>query len=351
MLERPKATRLQIQPVYMLILIGPTAVFLGTQVFLANYGDVDFIFPGIELGADAMVQELIGRYKFYAALLFYGAVSVAVALYFAVDTGTRHTGRSLMWAGAGVLFILALVLVYSVIKPRTIGGLANWDLLGLNVFLATLGEAHVSFCADGGRLPSCLKVDAFHGMKQLLSVIDILAAAGAAGAILGTILTLSRPMPRPDTSTDDGLARAARALHGAKDASRRYVYCSGLMLTSGMTVLIAWMNWPAGMIADDAIRGAYLDLVASVSLLIAVSYSLLILSYYMPVTLLLALRIYEIRHAPAGETSGTGEAVSPRVVPALPEIGHLEGLKAVIAIISPILASAVGSFGNALMFD
>ena len=345
----PKATRLEIEPVYMLLLIGPTFVFLGTQVFLAQYGDVDFVFPGIELATDAAPKELVGRYKYYAALFFYGAVSVAVGLYFAVDTGARHTRRSLLFIVAGVLFIFALALGFAVVKPRSIGGLANWDLLGLNVFLSTLGQSHVSICADGGALPDCVKKDAFSAMKELLSVIDMLAAFGASGAILGTILTLSRPMPRPDVKTEEGLALAARALHGAKEASKRYVYCSGLMLTSGMTVLIAWMNWPAAMIADTAVRTAYIELVGSVSLMIGVSYSLLILSYYMPVTLILAIRIYDLRHAPRDRKASADEAALK--IPALPEIGQLDGLKTVIAILSPIMASAIGSFGNALMLE
>jgi len=351
MAELPRPTKLEIDPRFMLLLAGPTAVYLGTLYFLATYGDIDFRFPEFTLRADAAVHELVGRYKFYAALFFYGAVSIAVALYFVVDTGGRHTRRSLIWAGTGVVFILVLVMGFSVINPRVLGGVANWDLLGRNVFDATVATGHVTYCNDGSDTPGCVKRSAFGAMVDLLAVIDLLAALGASGVILGTIMTLAKPAPGFDLSTDLGRAKAARALHGARDASRRYVYCSGLMLSSGMTVLIAWMNWPAQMIAEEAARSAYVQLVGSVSLLVGVSYSLLILSYYMPVTLILARRIYEVRHDMTAERSSVSEDAAQSGLPALPELGQLDGLKAVIAIISPILASAVGSFGNGLLFE
>jgi len=350
MADLPRGTRLQIEPHYLALLAGPTCVFLGTIFFLANYGDVDLVFPGIEPVADAGVQELIGRYKFYAALFFYGAVSIAVAIYFAVDVTSRHTRRSLLWVGAGVGFIVLLALGFSVIVPREVEGLANWELLGRNVFEATVAQGHVTRCADGGTPPDCRPKDAFAAMIELLGVIDFLAALGASGAILGTILTLARPVERHDLSTETGRALTVRELHGAREASKRYLYCSGLMLSSGMMVLLAWMHWPAPVIADAAVRKTYTDLVGAVSLVIGVSYSLLILSYYMPVTLTLARRIYRVEHdmRPAGSADTAAPAAA---VPALPQVGQLEGLKVMIAIISPILASAVGSFGNAILFE
>ncbi len=354
MVALPKPTKLEIAPGYLLLLLGPIVVFVGTEYFLQIYADVDIVVPNIELRDDAAVSELVGRYKFYAALFFYGSVGVSIAGIFLIDLVSRHTMQSIATTAIGVIVIFAIVIVFTILEPEGAGVAQTWNLLGLNVFEATLGAGHISGCAEGPPRTGCVPPTAFDAMRELLARINLFGALGASGGILGTILTLSRPVVPHDLATSHGRAEAARALKGAREACQRYLYCAGLMLTSGMTVLIAWMNWPAAALADTDARTLFVDLVGSLSLFVGVSYSLVILSFYMPVTLILATRINRLRHLMTKDgpriEAAPEVAEEPESEPP-PQIDQFEALKAVIAIVSPILASAIGTFGNTILFD
>ena len=70
----------------------------------------------------------------------------------------------------------------------------------------------------------------------------------------------------------------------------------------------------------------------------------MILSCYLPVMLIHANRIAVLRtplgDAPAKDDKG----------PNLPQLNYTTALKSMMAILSPILASAVGSFGQGVLF-
>lgn len=331
--QRP---RLDIAPGYLAILVAPVAVYLLLEFLLKTFGDTT-----LDLATDAFAQptrmiELTGRYKFLAAFAFFGAVSTSILLIFTLDLLARFTRRAIALALIAILLSASVGVVLSVLEPESLGGFETYHLLDRSFFEAALSLGTTGFCADG---PPCLDRSALAMFQVLTDPINALTSFGAAAALTGMILSLGQPRGLNEA---DPQARAAR-LTAATTVAQRYLYCAGLLLTGGITFLLAWMYWPSGLIADEVRRAAYGEMVSAVSLYIGVGYSVMILSCYLPVMLIHTLRLDRLRadlaHMPAAET------------PDLPEITPIKSLNAIVAILSPILASAIGSFGQGILFQ
>ena len=77
-------------------------------------------------------------------------------------------------------------------------------------------------------------------------------------------------------------------------------------------------------------------MVSSLSLFRGTTYSALILSVYLPVLLCLALRAESLRKI-------EGEIEGETIKAAFASVSYTDALKSFVAIVSPLLASAVGS--------
>lgn len=333
------AEKLHIAPKHLTILLLPVLVLVASEILLGMFGDHHLSLGAIDLVPDAGLIELAGRYTFLAVAFFFIAISIAIISIFGMDLISRHSGASMRNTGLAMLGAIAASLVFSELEPEWLGSFESHELVGKDLLLATLGQGRMAACVPGSPFAmSCDAQGSFLAMDVIMDKINILTSLTAACVAAGMVLSLARRAP-PDLKTAQSRAAEVRMLLDAQQHARRYLYLSGLLLTTGMALGLAWMKWPAPMIADSAMRGAYVDLTDGISLFRGVSYSVLILSYYMPVSLILMVRIN--RCIEAGIRDGV-----PAENAGIDPIRTLDALKTIIAILSPVIASAVGGFAG-----
>jgi len=337
--------RQSVAPGSFALLVLPILLFLAIEYVLKNFGDGSLPLGDIVLIDTPRPVELIGRYKFMAAAAFFASVSLAVMAIFAVDLALNYTRRTAGFALLGLAAGALVGMVFSVLAPGALWNFETYNLVGGAFYETALGVGQVAIC-EAGRA-ECDGIGALFTYNTLSDPINALTALGAAAALTGVILALRRADAPAPADQVERLEAEARALSAARAVLQRYLYCAGLLLTAGMTFLISWMHWPAPLIADIEARAAYFDLTGALTLFIGVCYSMLILSVYLPVLLILAAR---------GERYGAALAAAdlPEVAdtPArfeIPAIGYIDGLKSMTAILSPILASAIGSFAPSIL--
>ncbi|MCI2395154.1 hypothetical protein [Aliiroseovarius sediminis] len=342
---QPPLGRLQIAPKHLLILLLPVAVLIASEYLLGTFGDTAVVVPDITLNQVSPLVELGARYKFLAALFFFAAVTITLTGIFVVELCARHTLRSIGYTLVGIVVVIAVSLSFSTFEPDWMpAGFESHYLLGDNLFRTALGIGKLPGCAPGGALAeACAGQGAFFAMKYLLNHVNILTSLSAAAIIAGMVLCLARP-PKADLTTQDGLISEAHALQTAQETAQRYLYCSGVLLTTGMVLVLSWMSWPNAMIVDDQVRAAHSGVINALSMFRGVTYSVLILSYYMPVSLILKVRIERFKRA----ASRVGQADLGTELEGfnINRIDSLDAFKSILAIVSPILASAIGSFAD-----
>lgn len=349
MTNPPEPSRLQLPPRFLVILFAPVAVFLLLEFVLKSLGDPHLALPLDALLDEAPLAELTGRYKFLAAFAFFGAVSVAVLAIFGFDLRSNYTRRTAIRCLAAVVAAAAVGLVYSVVEPDALGGFELRDLLGRGFFDSAVGRGGVGLCADG---TACSEAGGLFVLRAITGPINGLTSFALAAAMIGLILALARRNGAVPFAETDHIASDVADLTTGRAVSQRYLYCAGLLLTSGITFLIAWMRWPTDLIADAAMRQQYLDLTAAISLYVGVGYSVLILSAYLPVILLLTRRAEALRNKLAARQAidRSENAGAPELAIDLPALNYLDALKSVAAILSPVLASSIGTFGQGAIF-
>ncbi|MCK0171567.1 hypothetical protein MWU53_10900 [Aliiroseovarius sp. S1123] len=338
-------SKLQIDPRYLLIMLLPVVVLIVSEYLLGTFGDTTLHLEGLELKDQSRLIELSARYRFLAALFFFGGATVSVTAIFVFELYSRHTRRSILTTIVGILGIIAVSLSFSTFEPDWMpAGFKSQALLGDNLFHALMIPASLSGCEEWGSLPNgCDQQGAYFAMDYLLDRANILTSLSAGAVIAGMVLALSRPAhigqpTHPDLETE------ARLLKTAQEATQRYLYCSGILLTTGMVLMLSWMSWPGDAILNDDMRKAHAELVSALSIYRGVTYSVLILSYYLPVSLILKVRI-DTFHDAVG-AAGTPELAQGVAGFDIQRIATLDALKAIIAIVSPILTGAIGSFGS-----
>ena len=324
--------RRTINPAYFLILAMPVLIYLSLEFVLKTFGTVKLnVMNVVELAEHSTLIELVARYKFLASFVFFSMSSIAVLVIFALDLWHNYTRRCSIHAILALAGSAAFALFLTVMQPDAFGNFRAYYLLGEGLFSELLGTGAVGYC--DGFVPGCNGLTSFDIFQSLGDFVNRLTPFSAAAALTGIVLALGHPVAPEQDETKRQL-EATRIV-------QRYIYCAGLLLTSGMTFFMAWAYWPSGMIGDDTARTAYKSLVGSITLYVGVGYSILILSCYLPVMMILAQRAREIRIAL--ETKGQS-------VPAgIATMDYVSSLKTAAAILSPIFAGAIGTFGDSFL--
>lgn len=334
--------KVQIQPAYLLLLLLPILVLTTSEMLLNFYSDPNLTVPTPDDVQYDALKELTGRYKFLASFLFYVVVGATLTLIFLGELIVRHSKRSMLFTAGGFVFALVVTMVFSKLEPAGLGSFEAYELIGTPLLHEALADAKAQICTgEVLGVASCGDMGAFYIMDTLTETTNDIAGVTSVCIVLGMILALARPVGGPGTPE-----AKVRALHYSQGVVRRYLYFAGLLLSAGMLMNIAWMSWPTAMITDGELRKTHAELVRSISLYRGVSYSLLILSYYMPVSLILMLKIETLRGDANEEAShGIGDALARFK---LEDVSSIEALKAILAILSPLLA-AVASGGGAFI--
>ena len=311
---------------YAVLILPPYFVFIILNFVLLALSDSTLDLGITEFASHANAQELIGRYRVMAAGIFSISMSIAILIVFAVNLWVGFEPR--VWAIA-----VGAVVVCSVIGYVAQESLPDWadeasitKMVDRPFFHSALAQGHVTACAAG--VADCGTWGAAWAHGFFSRPVDALNLIAAPMVLFGMILALAA-VPRGAVTTD-GLKRA-------HDILQRYLYLSGLLLSSGMLFMNAWMRWPTKVIADGELQAIYGDLVSSLSLYIGTGFTLMILAAYLPVMLILRARTEEFGRDNVPDAS-------------VPAATYTDSIRTVVAILSPILASAVGGFGQGAIF-
>ncbi|MEM6636472.1 MAG: hypothetical protein AAF667_11330 [Pseudomonadota bacterium] len=342
--------RLQVHWWAFLILLGPLAVFYFGDMLPTALGNSQLVFGEVALKSQVDALELAARMRYVAATLLYWAVAIGVLGLFLFDLLTRHGLYSrLMAAGAGVVAFAIFVLL-SINRPPWVASYRTYELMGADLFDAVLAERRVDACT--GSFPfrdGCDLEGAWFVLETLQGAMDLPNVASVIALILGMVLALSRFEGAPALTTPEGLRDEAGALAEAQLTVRRYLYCTGAMLTIGMAQLLAYIKWPHGLIEDSTAADAYGELVMSVALFRGIYFSVIILSFYLPTSLVLLKRIRDFNHALGKSDDAVTEPITEDFDLSHP--GSAQALRSVLAIVSPILVGAVGSAWGMPLFN
>jgi hypothetical protein len=332
---------------YFLIALVPVAVFVSeiliTQFLMAQdvHVPLEVLRPG-----DAWL-EAAGRYQFLAATWIFAAVSVlAVCLLLRrlaqpMTPATRKAALA-VWAA-----ILALAISPTVLDAFGVSGTPIYGRLGVDVFEAALSRGMLPGCggpADTWLLGKCGEIPAIALFERVLDLINLLAGLAVGAQIANMILCLDA---RPTAGVEDEAALLAENLRDM----RQQLYVSSVLLTFGMLFAASWMHWPLPMITDEA-RPGYATLVRASALFIGVYFTLLLLSFYLPVSLILTGRARALATRARGRrdtrTQAKGQDAGGGFDPDawLADHGLKEGagdyLRAGFALAAPVLSAFAG---------
>lgn len=310
------------------ILAIPLLVLTGSELILGFWGDRGVSVP-TALVADSVRLELTARYKTLASFVFFTTTALAVTAIFVWDVGRHYSPGSQIKIVTALASVILVTLVFSVLEPEEMKSFETYQLLGEDLFRFALGAAKTGACLPDRTV--CETGTGFDAMVALVDLSNHIVSLVAACALAGVVLALAH-CPEPGASVD----RQAECLRSARRVAQRYLYCAGVLLTAGMIWVHAWMSWPATLIADERARVQFVDLVNAFALFRGTTFSLLILSVYLPVYLIMAGR-FETLWREVPERSDLAEDAT------LERISYTEALKTVTAILAPILMGVIGS--------
>lgn len=310
------------------ILAIPLLVLTGSELILGFWGDRGLAVPTTFVVEPARL-ELIARYKTLAAFVFFATVALAVTAIFIWDVWRHFAFWSQVKIVGALILVILVTLVFSVIEPEEMKSFETYQLLGEDVFRGVLQQAKTGACLPDRA--TCETGTAFDAMVALVDLSNHVVSLAAACTLAGVILALAH-CPPPSAPLEE----KADCLRRARRAAKRYLYCAGVLLTAGMIWVQAWMSWPATLIAAGEAREQFLDLVNAFALYRGTTFSLLILSVYLPVFLVLASRFEDLWEVVPDNPELSKDS-------ALDRISYTDALKTITAIVAPILMGVIGS--------
>lgn len=325
--ELPRA-KLDINAWALAILVLPFLVLTASELLLGIWGDSGLTVDA-EVLSGAPLVELASRYLVFAAFFFFMTVSVAVTAIFSVDLSARFARLAQIKTLTALLAAIAATLIFSVVEPEAMKSFESYQLLGEDLVRQALATAKTGACLPDRE--SCEVGAGFDALVRLVDISNYIISVAAAAVLTGMILALG---DKPERDAD--FASMTRHHSASRRVVQRYLYCSGVLLTAGMIWVQAWMQWPTQLIADSVVQDQFKAMVSSLSLFRGTTYSAVILSVYLPVLLCLTLRAERLR-------KGNGDAEDDSIKATFAAANYTDALKSFVAIVSPILAGAVGS--------
>lgn len=336
--KRPEAPVRQVDPRFFAIVFVPVAIHL-TDVWMRHHlmpGDLKVPADILEEGRDWL--EAAGRYRFLAATWFYGALSVLAAALL-VRTLMRPTASTTRIA-AIITFLSVLLLI----SWPTFNGFGDTDgkqvyaPLGSAVFEAVFERGTLPHCTgpeDTWRLGVCGAVPVLSMFVSVLDVVNIFAGLATGSMIVSMILSLDN---RPCKDLEERAVLLAENLRHM----RQQLYVSGVILTFAMLFVASWIYWPLPLVEDDE-RDAYGAVLLSAALHRGTFFSLLMLSFYLPVAIILDGWVKALaEQARRGEAAGDPTDVDKWLDRHGLTAGAGDYMRAGFAVTAPIIAAFAG---------
>lgn len=329
-----------VPPRYFLIGLVPAAMAIIEAIITKHFLTANLPISAELLGPDNGFQETTGRFRFLGATWFFAALALLVFVMAVRDLAQPIARQTRLAAILVLLGIFALAIYPTIEHALHPESLRNYHRLGGDLFEAALARGGLPGCvgpADRWLLGLCGDVPVISLLNRMMDVTNVFAGLGVGGLVVGMVLCLEEP---PDTGLDAQAAQLERNMN----RMRRQLYLSGLVLTFGMFFAISWMRWPVPMV-DGAQAAAYGALVSSALLFVGIYFSLLILSFYLPVALILEGRKQRLSDAAAQDDSlADYKAHAAWLKMRGLETNPIEFLKSGFALAAPVLAAFAGSF-------
>lgn len=320
------------------IVLVPLAIY-ATHKFIGDHlMPGDLVVPGDILKDGQNWLEAAGRYRFLAATWFFAALSVLAAALLVRALLRPMTTATRAAAIATFLFVLTLSALPTLKRLGSTDGLQVYDALGTAVYEGVLSRGALEGCAgpdDRWLMGDCGETPVIRMFGSVVNMVNVFAGLALGSLIVGMILSLDS---RKGADIEEEAARLADNFRHM----RQQLYLSGLVLSSGMLYATSWIYWPLPFIVD-AERAAFSSLLLSAALYTGTYFSLLILSFYLPVAFLLDARVKALadRAEAGGLTGDPPDRVNWCTSRGLTE-GAADYLRAGFALTSPILAAFAG---------
>ncbi|WP_425038310.1 hypothetical protein [Primorskyibacter sp. S187A] len=334
----PPRSQHHVAPRYFLIVLVTIAIFALEALISGQMMDRALDVPADLLRPGDDWLEAVGRMRFLAAFMVFGCITLLASCLLVIRLARPMASATRRCAIAVWLLVITLALIPTLTSgPQGTGALA-YGKLGAPLFEAVLARGGVTGCvtaADSFLLGACGANPGVALFGGVMDIVNLLAGLSVGALVVGMILCL-------DARRSDTPDAAARRLAGNLRDMRHQLYLSSLVLTFGMFYATAWMNWPMPLIAEAA-QGAYGSLVRASALFTGVYFTLLILSFYLPVALILNLRVRRLAEGARGQDAQP-DAFDPEAWMASHSLkeGMGDHLRAGFALIAPILTAFAG---------
>ena len=325
--------KLSIKWNHIFIVIIPTIVFILGTILIDIFGHHDF---QLDFSAESKAVGYVasGRYFFFAAFIFFVFIASSITSVFCRDICLFFDRKSQYRLLVCCVFIIIVIAIFIVLITRLDLAPRTYELLGNELF-----ERAMQIASEGG--PSWLpNSDNESRILFLYHILirtgNIFTALGVASVVVGTISCLAI----------DDCRSASEFVHLFQvDRVRKYLYMSSIILMSGVVFIMSWLYWPSFMFEfKSAARAEFINLANGISAYYGVIYTLVLLAYYLPVTMILSGRANELVENRVIKSNA--DISADTVLQWRNELGatvsFANAYKSTFAILSPFLT---GSFG------
>lgn len=325
---------------YFFIALIPIVIFAQEAVISSSFLTADLPVSADILKDEWTWLETAGRLRFLSATWLFAAVGFLVFAMVIKDLLEPTHKQTRIAAGVVLAVIFGLAIMPSYQFMQDPDALRNYHRLGGELFETALGRGTLPGCIEAGdrwALGACGDIPVIALLNRMMDVTNVFAGLGVGGLIIGMVLCLEK-------SRSDDINQRAAQLEQNMLRMRRQLYLSGLVLTIGIFFATSWMRWPLPMVHSEHLN-AYSSVVASALLYTGIYFSLLILSFYLPVAMILERRKNDLAVAAAGHDDlADYKAREGWLKMRGLQTDPTEFLKSGIALVAPILAAYAGSF-------
>ncbi len=223
--------------------------------------------------------------------------------HFLVEVKSRYlwltTVVIMLVAGLYASILCGMIVYQSHPRPRmaVVAGvgilLAAMGLFSLSALdeTHTLYRAVFAFSYENLRQagPERISPELLRYAKTVVSLINVEAVVVPVVAILAACSTLASPL-RGDQADPDFCATQMKRL-------KEVLGASSAVLVAGVLHMGAWLRWPAALISDKAAHEAVLGAAMAVTLFWGVTFTLMLVSTYLPAAFILAKRAQALLQA------------------------------------------------------
>jgi hypothetical protein len=252
-------------------------IFIPILVFLIGYTLIDFLsIPGaqdIVPQATAPILNTSAWYYWMASSLLFVTSAIAISYIFVDDVLSSFQERSvkrILWYAT---VIWAVNVTYILVAPL-LGSPKGYEAIGKRLFEFSLCKVFEGATCSDGLLAE------FNWAER---VINVCSAFAVTAVIMGAITSLAEVGVAVEGQRNLALPLQILRL-------RKYLVLAAIHMVLGIFVINSWHNFPTRLLHGEELQ-RYRDISNSITQLNGVLYSVIIISYYLPISVILDKRV------------------------------------------------------------